>query len=188
MGTIYVLENKINNKCYVGQTTYSFKKRYKSHLEADTYLGRALRKHPEDFTHYEYNGINNSLLDQYEIDKIKQWNSLYPSGYNFQTGGRKNQKHNDATKAKISKLHKGKVNSEETRQKMSKAKLNMSDDTKRKMSESAMGNKKGIGNKGNTGPVSDETKKKLSEKAKKQWADPTKRKNIMNAQKGAKRG
>jgi len=35
--------------------------------------------------------------------------------------------------------------------------------------------------------VSDETKKKLSEKAKKQWADPIKRKNIMNAQKGAKR-
>ena len=34
MGTIYILQNKVNGKCYVGQTIRPFNKRFREHNRA----------------------------------------------------------------------------------------------------------------------------------------------------------
>ena len=88
------------------------------------------------------------FLNMYEKIYIKERNTLAPTGYNLMTGG-------------DNSLH-----SEESKQKMSEAKMgntNMlgktfSDESKQKMSEAKMGNTNMLGK-----TLSDETKKKMSD-------------------------
>lgn len=35
MGIIYLIKNKLNNKCYVGQTIRTIKKRWKEHCDSN---------------------------------------------------------------------------------------------------------------------------------------------------------
>ena len=42
MGIIYILENKINGKHYVGQTIQTFNERFNGHKSADLYIDKAL--------------------------------------------------------------------------------------------------------------------------------------------------
>jgi len=101
MACVYVLENKINSKCYVGQTIQSFKRRFKRHMESDMLISRALKKYGQyNFNQYIYY-LPENLLDYYEIEMIKRINSLYPNGYNLETGGNKNKKVSDIVKQKM---------------------------------------------------------------------------------------
>lgn len=87
-GYIYMIQNMINQKQYIGLTTRTVEERFHEHIKADSYIGRAIRKH----------GINNfslSIIDtaenyyelcQKEIDWIKRFDT-YESGYNQTIGG-----------------------------------------------------------------------------------------------------
>jgi hypothetical protein len=45
MGIIYILENKLNGKCYVGQTILTFKERFGKHRHSNSIIGKALQKY-----------------------------------------------------------------------------------------------------------------------------------------------
>lgn len=94
MGYIYCITNLINQKQYVGKTTYSITKRFKEHC-AD-YNKEKLEKRPLYNAMRKY-GINNFIveqliecdneeLDSYEILYIDKLNT-YHNGYNATRGG-----------------------------------------------------------------------------------------------------
>ena len=86
---IYKIENKINGKIYIGQTTVELKERIKGHKYANYYIGRAIREY----------GIENFAIDIIEkcktLDELNErevfWISYYnckvPNGYNLTDGG-----------------------------------------------------------------------------------------------------
>jgi len=107
MGTIYILENKLNGMKYIGQTI-NFDKRIKKHLNDDMFIDKALRKYGIDnFNKILLDNIPEEELDYWEEHYIKECNSLYPTGYNFETGGNKYKHVHEETKKKISKTEKG---------------------------------------------------------------------------------
>jgi len=135
MGYIYKITNKINKKCYIGQTIGDLNKRWKGHQKVSSncrYLKHALNKYGVNNFKFELVCICfNTNLDKYEIEYINKYNSLVPNGYNLRHGG-DNETHHQLTKDKISKSLKeyytinkspmfGKKLSEETKQKLSKA-------------------------------------------------------------------
>ena len=144
-----------------------FEDRFKSHQKSNSSLiSRSIGKYGwENFKQYIYN-IPEMLLDYFEIEMIKKTNSLFPSGYNLEKGGRGGRPC-DATRKKISASNmgrvspmKGKKTSNETKKKQSdssKGKVTWikgkkhSEETKAKISATQIGKK-----------VSDESKIKMS--------------------------
>lgn len=96
-GVIYVFQNRINGKCYVGQTVEP-EKRYRTHINnakngVDHPLYRAIRKYGIDNFHYFLVFAShlpvefvNKVLDEQEIKWIKFFDS-YKNGYNQTPGG-----------------------------------------------------------------------------------------------------
>lgn len=94
---IYKIENKINHKCYIGQSI-NIEKRWKKHLAPSSYanpfsdkynypLYRAFRKYKiENFEFSILELCDSKLLDEKEIYYIKLYDS-YNSGYNQTLGG-----------------------------------------------------------------------------------------------------
>ena len=134
MGIIYLIKNKIDNKCYVGQTIRTLKKRWSEHCNQNgcIALHNAILKYtPENFTIEQLFEGTNDELDEKEKEYIQQYNSLCPSGYNITSGG--NSK---------------KIHCEESRERMRQSKLGVknfnynkprTDDTKSKISEAKKG-------------------------------------------------
>ncbi len=101
MGYIYIVENRINSKKYIGQTIQNdINKRWKQH-KSSRKIGKILHNA------YQKYGIENFKfkilcvcfdcdVNQYEIDYIKKYDTIYPNGYNLLEGG-KNGKHNQHT-------------------------------------------------------------------------------------------
>lgn len=86
---IYKIENKINNKLYIGQTKNSLEFRIREHLKVCSLIGRALRK-------YKLESFVMSIIDSAEDrvtlhEKEKYWiktlNTKHPNGYNLTIGG-----------------------------------------------------------------------------------------------------
>ena len=116
MGYIYMIQNKINGKKYIGQTIQKdIKDRWNSHknLKHKT-VGQIL------FNSYKKYGINNfsyKLIcicfdedtNEYEKEYIKKYNTLHPNGFNLLEGGN-NRKHHDYTKNLLSEKMMGDKN------------------------------------------------------------------------------
>ena len=88
--TIYILENQINGKRYVGQTTRPLKQRIKEHLaHGDSVISMALKKHGIDnFTITSFDVSNIDELNDMEINTISRLDALVSeSGYNIALGG-----------------------------------------------------------------------------------------------------
>lgn len=104
-GYIYVIENDINEKLYIGQTT-DLKTRIRKHFcnnRRDTVLGCAIRKYGSE--HFDlvlletcYSQIE---LDKKEIFWIRELNTKVPNGYNLLSGGSVNAQHSEETKRKM---------------------------------------------------------------------------------------
>lgn len=93
--TVYVITNKINNKKYIGITSKTIKERFKAHKKnAEKKINRYLY---DSMNKYGYDNFEIELLDdtcskweelqEKERFYIKQYNTMYPNGYNMTTGG-----------------------------------------------------------------------------------------------------
>jgi group I intron endonuclease len=132
MGVIYILENKINGKFYVGQTVQKFKYRFRSHQISHSILGNALRKYGVNkFNIILLENIPEDKLDELEKEYIQKYNSLYPNGYNFQSGGQSSHHLHKETKKRMSEDRKGKPSNRKG--------IHLTEETKKKMSESQKG-------------------------------------------------
>jgi group I intron endonuclease len=124
MGIIYVLENKINSKKYVGQTRQTFRRRWTHHLDdrdCRMVITRAIKKYgPDNFQKHIYH-VPNELLDHFEIEMIKRLGTIAPRGYNLETGGNDRKIMHPETIEKIRKQRIGSKASEETKNKQKAA-------------------------------------------------------------------
>jgi group I intron endonuclease len=144
----YVTTNIITGKQYVGF--------HSTNNLDDTYLGsgklilRAITKYGRNNFKREVISIYENPLDAIlnEPINIAKFNSLHPNGYNICSKGAVNvagsYKHTQETKDKISKFHKGKTLSEETKRKMGESRKGMvgkkhTEDTKRKIGKAGIG-------------------------------------------------
>ncbi len=167
---IYKIENKINGKIYIGQTTVELNERIKGHKYANYYVGRAIREY----------GIEKFAIDVIEkcktLDELNErekfWITYYnckvPNGYNLTDGGEgtPGRPTSAETRSKISKSLIGKHLSEETRKRISKM-INgrpKSIEMRRKLSATNKGKKPTPAIESRKGcHHSDETKKRLSD-------------------------
>lgn len=110
---IYLIKNKINNRCYIGQTTRPVKTRWNEHKSplnnSCRALHNAIKKHGHKnfvvFVLYKASSIQD--LNDKEKFFIKKYNTIVPFGYNLQSGGNNKTIH-EKTKKKISLAFKGK--------------------------------------------------------------------------------
>lgn len=134
---IYILQNKINLKIYVGKT-HDTKRRHKTHLYITNgntptnkhLIHRAINKYGQD--NFSFQEIEKFEIEQEALDAEKFWIEFFRSdvnrfgskyGYNLTAGGDgiSGLKHSQQAKDKISQANKGKVFSAETRKRMSKS-------------------------------------------------------------------
>lgn len=146
---IYKIVNKLNGKMYIGQTIHSLECRKKRHLRAlkdgnNNHLYQAIRKYGLD--NFEFSVIcevfDKKILNELETYYIKKFDTI-KNGYNMVDGGNNNLMFIDSIKQK----HKSKMQSQETRDKISKsmklyrARHPFTEEHRRKLSEKAMGNR-----------------------------------------------
>ena len=146
-GEIYLIENKENGKCYIGQALkyvsnnknkWGTNGRWKSHIreacskEKDhcSLLNSAIRKYTP--TGFNISTLceceNQEELNEKEIYYIAEYNSLAPNGYNLKAGG-------SFGKAHLLSIEK---------QKKSRMGLKHTDITKQNISKGQLGNRRGI--------------------------------------------
>ena len=142
---IYKITNKINGKCYIGQST-KIKNRIAVHRRAcrNLVVSNAILKYGvENFEFEVLIYCETNMLDYYEKLLIVKYSSTAPNGYNIAEGGHERRivsestknkqsekmkdryscelnpfygkRHTIETKNKISDIHKGKVISDEHR-------------------------------------------------------------------------
>ena len=177
---IYKITNKLNGKCYIGQSTnieYRFEEHKKYKNRSSVYLHNSIKKYGEDNFNFEIIELcEEENLAGRAIYWIKFYNSIFPNGYNLTEGGsggntfkyRTIEQMNE-TRKKISSATKGEKNgfykkchSEEVKEKLRKINVGkiLSEETKKKISEKLKNH-----------VVLDSTKEKISTATKKQWLD-----------------
>lgn len=118
---IYKITNKSNGKIYIGQTIRALKERWRCHKNSDscTYLHRAIKKYgAESFTVEQIDcAVNREELNLKEQHWIEHYNSIYPNGYNLQSGG-KHFDVSDETRKRLSVALSGRKLSDETKRKI----------------------------------------------------------------------
>ena len=123
MGVIYLIQNKVNGKSYVGQTRRKkVEMRWSQHKKKPGIMKSAFDKHGvENFEFSIICEIPNEELDDREILEIRERNTIVPNGYNIEEGGNKNKVIHSETRKKLSEARKKRVTTEETRAKTSQA-------------------------------------------------------------------
>lgn len=93
IGIIYKVTNDINNKVYIGQTTYTLEQRWANHVNASLknvdkfHFHSAIRKYgPKHFKIEEIERCPESELNNKEKYYIQKFNSI-ENGYNISIGG-----------------------------------------------------------------------------------------------------
>jgi len=165
---IYLCENIITKKCYIGRT-YDFSKRKKQHLASKSkgYFHNCLRKYGKE--NFDWlileEGLTYTEAIGREIFYIARYGTLCPSGMNLTLGGEglgcgisdttrrkmsevqsrnshwKGRHHTLESRSKMSVSQRGKILSPEHKEKLSKAAFlrRMSPETREKMSLAAKG-------------------------------------------------
>lgn len=88
VGFVYCITNHANGKQYIGITSRSIEKRFSEHCKADSYIGKAIRKHGvENFSAIEIDyAFSHGELYEKEMSWIKHYKS-FGQGYNLTEGG-----------------------------------------------------------------------------------------------------
>lgn len=158
---IYIVQNIINNKIYVGQTKNK-NERWRQHRydcfikQSNNRLYHSIRKHGIvnfNFTIIEENSID--IIDEAEcfwIEFFRSWDDSF--GYNIEKGGSTNKIVSKETRLKIGNARRGKYHTNYSKHQISiaKAGTKRSQESKLKQSISNIGSKR-----------SDETKRIMSE-------------------------
>jgi len=113
MNIIYIIKNKLNGKCYIGQT-HRYKKRMWEHINSKKLtISKAIRKYGKE--NFEFKIIDSNFetqnqMDEMEMHYIIQYNS-YKNGYNMTFGDKRSYgyKLSEEHKKNLSKARKGKV-------------------------------------------------------------------------------
>ena len=86
---VYKITNLVNGKIYVGQTVRTLERRLKEHTEADSLIGKAIRKFGiENFSSEILETCQTKKqLNEREIFWIEKLNCKTPNGYNVKDGG-----------------------------------------------------------------------------------------------------
>lgn len=127
-GQVYIIKNKLNNKCYIGQACcftgsnnlrWGTNGRWKSHLREAlntnqnhcVILNNAIRKYADNIDGtFEIKTLIKcpiEELDKYEEEYILKFNTVSPNGYNLKKGG-STSKFSEETKKRMSLAHLGK--------------------------------------------------------------------------------
>lgn len=172
---VYKIQNIINNKIYIGQTISTLKHRLGQHYSKSSHcyaLHKAIKKYGKENFTIDVIDTASTLeeLNNKEIYWIEKLNTISPNGYNLVSGG------------------KNKICSDETKKKMSIAQKNKSDETRKKLSESA---KKRVYSDEYRKQMSitsklsmtDERRKKISESLKKYYNNKPKKEKIVKERK-----
>lgn len=126
MVIIYLIENIVNDKKYVGQTTKNLSTRFSRHCWSSEFkknmpISCAIKKYGKDkFTIVEIDRCE-TLEDanQKEVYWANYYNTFSPIGYNLKAGGRKYLQMAEETKLKISISNTGKTRSIESKKRLS---------------------------------------------------------------------
>lgn len=184
MAYIYVLKNKVNNKCYIGQTVQNIEKRFKKHRSKNSkcpLIYNAIKKYGWiNFEKYIFQ-MPERELDYFETSLISKLCTIAPDGYNLDSGGHKHKHLSEILKKKISDSHKGlqagenhpmygRHHTEESLKKISACQIGkkLSEETKNKISNSnkgktlTHGQRKEISERQIGKKLSEETKNKIS--------------------------
>ena len=167
---IYLIENIITHKKYVGK--HSTNNLDDNYFGGGVYLNRSIKKYgKENFRKKILELCNESNINEKEIYWIEKKNSIKPGGYNLTIGGdggntfdllSENAK--KQFRQKISKIHKGRKRSNETKARM---KFPKSEEHREKLkgpkSEEHRGKLKESWIERRKIPVSEETRRKISE-------------------------
>ena len=159
MGYIYLITNTITGKKYIGQSVQrNINKRWNAEKQCKgvgVLLYRTIKKHGiEKFKFQVLIICFNIDCNKYEEEYIKKYNTLSPHGYNLDSGGKNNPRHND-TKERIRISLTGRKQSI-------------------KEIEAKSERMKGVNNMNYGKPMSDEQKRKISEtKKRKNNENPT---------------
>lgn len=140
-GEIYLIRNKVNDKCYIGQTKkyvgsnnskWGTEARWKSHVrEALKYgkdhcaiLNNAIRKYgSQNFEVEKLCDCDLTDIDEIEQRYIAEKNTLHPNGYNMRSGG-KSPKDSELTRANKAQANiKPNGHDEKTKESISKGQL-----------------------------------------------------------------
>lgn len=110
MGYVYKVTNNTNFKSYIGQTKKNFESS-KSYYGSGVLILAALKKHGKDsFTKVIVeHSDDQSRLDECESYWIKKLNTLYPNGYNLESGGKNNFIHSKKSNKKNKRSNLGRV-------------------------------------------------------------------------------
>ena len=100
MGYIYKITNIITGKCYIGETTQDYNRRWNKHINSLKYkegcplLKASMKKHGiHNFTFKIVIICFNEDLIKYEREYIKKYNSQTPNGYNILACGQIGDRH-----------------------------------------------------------------------------------------------
>ena len=188
---VYKIINNINQKVYVGQSI-NIKARWKDHINAlnrgdsrCTLLQRAWNKYGQKNFSFEILELcSEDILDDVEIKYIKFYDSCN-NGYNIELGGNRNKHLSDETRQLIRKSHLGKTASPETRKKMSESRIGDKNPMYGRSHTDATKKKIGVNNKGKTSHVISDVQREICRQANlgKTVSDDTRRK-IGEANKG----
>lgn len=125
MITIYLIENTINEKKYVGQTNQPLEKRFSRHCwncsSKKMVISQAIQKYKKENFSIKAIDFASSLEEgnEKEVYWANFYNCISPNGYNLKAGGRKFSTFSNEAKEKISKSNLGKKVSEATKKKLS---------------------------------------------------------------------
>lgn len=146
---IYKATNKINGKCYIGQTRQSLRERKNKHLTCarkgiDTHFYRAIRKYGADNFDWEIicTVNNKQRLNELETYYITKYDSI-KNGYNMIDGGDNNVMDLEGVKTKHDEI----MQSKEVRDKISASMKKyrqehpFTEEHRKRLSESAKGNR-----------------------------------------------